>query len=526
MKHVSLESVSTVYDCARLAKVEVHHVDDEDFHRFCLSLRKFERDLGEMASDDYWRQFLRLLKRYRFRMSSTPLPFNSTLDQSQSLVEHLEGLLTLSGQMYPLFANPARELVHLVSALSVSPSNPIQSVCTNIIGWGGPDVAILIKEPRLIPAVEQLLSNDHRVGSVEVVSPTQLTGHHCYSKLVVLGPARWYRDYVFQSPRALNIHIVKHRWLNDIKPSGGAFLGSSGNSGVNWVDRSRVVTAETKEGATSSSDGFDPDDFLSSVDWDDVLRRVSGRAVSESDHDDEDEEYVAAYLFELEDEIVIPLDAADSARATVLILNDEDGDLIQRIPVSNIEPGMFLLVRTGGGGEYIVVVADRLLRECAAKARLAQRDWKDHLRRKVRQDGIHQVVFDLERHGARRANHVNVNNWMSYRSIKTEDPKDFRAVMKLIGLADKFSDYWETMTLIDRAHRRAGQLIRKQLLAEVRNADLRDLEKLGRMDFELPGVEGGNLSAIRVQGVHPETVEISVTNLGHQFEMDGNQWLV
>ena len=228
--------------------------------------------------------------------------------------------------------------------------------------------------------------------------------------------------------------------------------------------------------------------------------------MGDSDNAEEDEEYVSARLFELEGRIVVPLDAAESAKATVLILDDEEADPIRRIPVTNIEPGMFLLVRTGGGGDYIVVVANRLLGERSVKVREAQRDWKDHLRKKVRQDGIYQVVHDLKSYGSRRANHVNVHNWMSYRSIKTEDPKDFLAVMRLIGLAGRFNDYWKTLTLIDRAHRKAGQLIRKQLLEEVRNADLRGLEKLGRMDFELPGAEGGSLTAVRVQGKHPETV--------------------
>ena len=62
-------------------------------------------------------------------------------------------------------------------------------------------------------------------------------------------------------------------------------------------------------------------------------------------------------------------------------------------------------------------------------------------------------------------------------------------------------------------------------LAEVRNTDLQNLEKLGRMDFELSGVEGGSLTAVRIQSIHPQTVEIDVARLGHPFEMDGNLWL-
>ena len=242
-------------------------------------------------------------------------------------------------------------------------------------------------------------------------------------------------------------------------------------------------------------------------------------------NDASEEEYVSARLFQLEGEIVVPLDAAESARATVLMLNHEEDDPVQRVPVSSIEAGMFLLVRTGGRGEYIVSVADRVLGAHAVRARKVQRDWKDRLRRKVRQNGLHQVVQQLKDLGSKRANDVNVRNWMSYRSIKTQDPEDFRAIMRLTGLAAKSDDFWNTMELIDGAHRSAGHLIRRQLLEEVRKTNLQDLEKLGEMDFELPRAEGVHLTAIRIQGAHSQTVDVDVAKLGHPVEMDGNQWL-
>lgn len=525
MKHVSLDSISAVYDCARLAKIEVHHVDDTEFHRFCLALREFERLLGESAGDDYWRPFLRALKRYRFDISSTPLPFKYQMDQSQSLVERLQGQLVHCDLIYPQFADSARELVNGVLALRASHSNPVLLACAEIADCGEVNVTMLIKEPRLIPAVEAFLSDEPGISGFEVISPSQLTGHFCYSKLIVIGPARWYGDYVFQSPRAHNIHIVKYGWMDDSNPSSKVFTGSLKNSGVGWMDRSEVARVGTRESSISPSNSLDPQDFLPSIDWDGVLRMVSARSVRDSDDTGEDEEYVSARLFQLEGEIVVALDASEGARATVLTSTQEEADPVKRMPITDIEPGMFLLVRNEGGGEYIVLVADRFLREHAARAREVQRYWKDQLRRKVRVDGLRQVVNDLKNYGSRRANYVNLRNWMSHRTIKTEDSRDFRAIMKLIGLADKFDGYWKTMALIDRAHKKAGQFIRKQLLAEVRNADLRDLEKLGRMNFELPGVEGGNLTTIRIQSVHPQTIEIEVARLGHPFEMDGNPWL-
>ena len=522
MKQVPLESVGAVYDCARLAKIKMHHVHDASFHRFCLQARKFEGSLGESASDDYWRQFLRPLKRYRFDVSSTPLPFKYPVEISPSFGEQLKERLVNCDLIYPQFDKPARELVDSLLALLDSPLNPIQGVCADIAS-GEANVAMLIKEPRHIQAVERMLSGRPEFGAVEVISPSQLKGHSCYSSLMVIGPTYWYYDYVFQSPRARNIHIVKYKWVNDRKSPSRVFTGSARYSGVGWTDRDTKGDG-TQDDAIIPENSLEPNDFLPSIDWDSFLRIVSARNVGQSNDAGEEEEYVPARLFQLEGEIVVPLDAAESARATVLMLTHEEDDPVQRVPVSSIEAGMFLLVRTGGGSEYIVSVADRVLGAHAVRARKVQRDWKDRLRRKVRQNGLHQVVQQLKNLGSKRANDVNVRNWMSYRSIKTQDPEDFRAVMRLTGLGERSEDFWNTMELIDGAHRSAGHLIRQRLLEEVRKTDLQNLEKLGEMDFELPEAEGVHLTAIRIQSVHPETFEIDVAKLGHPVEMDGNLW--
>ena len=524
MKQVSFDSVSNIYDCARLVEFQVHLVDDEKFQAFCLSLRNFERSLGELASDDYWRPFLRTLKRYRFDVSSTPLHFNYPLDHSPDFVNRLKEKLVSCGLIYPQHGESAHELVNFFLALVDSCSNPIIDTCANIPHSGNADTAMLIKESRLIPAVERRLSNVPKLGEVEVISSSQLKGHHFYSNLMVIGPIRWYDEYVFQSPRARHMHIVKYRWMNDISPSTEVFAGSLGSSGAVWVGNNSVTRAGAEENSNSPSNSFEPDDFLPPLDWDDVLRRISPRIAGESEREDEGEEYVTARLFQLEGSQVVALDASDSARATILLLSEEE-DPVQRMPVVNIVPGMFLLVRAGGGGEYIPHVADQILREHSSRVREIQRDWKDRLRRKVRIDGYAKVVDSLKSYGSKRANDVNLRNWMSYRTIKTNDPIDFRAIMRFIGLRDDFTSYWNAMHQIDSAHRRAGQLIRRQLLAQVRNADLRDLEKLGTMDFEVPGVEGGNLTAIRIQSMHSQTLEIEVAKIGQPFEMDGDSWL-
>ena len=202
MKYVPLDSAHAVYNCARIATIESHHVDDVAFHRYCFSLREFEKSLGESVGDGYWKPFLRALKRYRFDMSATPLPFNYFLDQSPSSVERLRKQLAHCEQIFPQFAESARELVNWLFEVQGSCSRPIWEACADIIGNGGSNVAILLKESRHIPMVERVLHEEFGSAAVEIIGSHQLTGHICYSTLIVIGPS-YCMVIMFSSPLEL-----------------------------------------------------------------------------------------------------------------------------------------------------------------------------------------------------------------------------------------------------------------------------------------------------------------------------------
>jgi hypothetical protein len=69
--------------------------------------------------------------------------------------------------------------------------------------------------------------------------------------------------------------------------------------------------------------------------------------------------------------------------------------------------------------------------------------------------------------------------------------------MEYIGLKDKHQDYWDALTIIVSAHQRAGYKIRDALLACVKEADVDDLLRRGRMDFTI-GEDSARLTAARV----------------------------
>ena len=108
------------------------------------------------------------------------------------------------------------------------------------------------------------------------------------------------------------------------------------------------------------------------------------------------------------------------------------------------------------GGDYIVPVADRVMGRAAKHARERQRYWKDKLRAVVSREGLLATSVLLLDHGSQVANEQNVRNWMSYRNIRTQDKRDFIAIMRATGLEAETEQLWQEMGRIHRAHMRAG----------------------------------------------------------------------
>ena len=190
------------------------------------------------------------------------------------------------------------------------------------------------------------------------------------------------------------------------------------------------------------------------------------------------------------------------------------------VPLNDLRAGTYVILRTGGGGDYIVAEADlHFLGERASEVRAAQQRWKSLLREKVTKTSLIEVSLQLIEMGSSTADEMNVRNYMSPRSIRTRSPEDFRAIMRVVGLGDDWERYWDMMGEIDNAHRHAGHRIRKQLLKRLVELDLNELERIGYMEMTLPGVDAGSLSVFRVVDVSPDTELVPIHRLGHAWEL-------
>src|SRR5207253_1695103 len=102
-----------------------------------------------------------------------------------------------------------------------------------------------------------------------------------------------------------------------------------------------------------------------------------------------------------------------------------------------------------------------------------------------------QVCSDLHTRELSQARPANVHYWMSSKCIRPRKEEDFVAILTFAGLDARAQELWAAMGEIDRAHRRAGHLIRQMLLQKIADTSLEPLERDGEMVFDLGDHDGG-----------------------------------
>lgn len=531
MRYMSLAVADEIYECASSRKVIWHKVNHQRLQDFCLAVSSFEH-LTMHIDDDLLSKFTRWLRHYRFKLCSAPLCFSHPALIVPETLENMSRLLKRLQLTYPGIASKARDLFDMASLLVQSNENPLLEYLKVLVNPNNSyKIALLIKDSSLIKYVEEIFTKHYALRKVQMLGISQLRGGNLFDWLLVIGPARWFPEHIFDSPRASEIHVIRYSWIKDRWKREPAFLEYSLHASQDpAIGDFEVNSAWEEPHGLSAIEYNEPAELLPSINWDDINARLNQSTSPE----DQTQEHVEARLFSLAGEGAVFLESSENSKALVIDLegdeSEEDGDgnesgsRVKRIRVKDIQEGMFILLRTNGGGDYIVPLADRILGDKARQAREMQLYWKELLRDVVKRRGTTETSVALMERGAMRANVTNVRNWMSAKTIRPQYYEDFEAIMSLIGLKERALDYWEVAIAIETAHRQAGHYIRNLLLKKVLHSDLSELEKTGRMDFELEQGDGGKLTAFRVEGFSPGLYTVPVFRLGHYFERDEYAW--
>ena len=503
MKISSVEETSNVYICSKNASINWHSIKFPELQTFTRVIQELVNNVGELDNDDEWFGLLKKVRGVRFDMIAAPLPENLLGEKLTELIHYLEVNKNRFAHSHPDASDQYTYLIQISEHLVNAKKSQLLSALSDKLTQhkNGKKTVVLVCDARLVSDSEKgVLSMGFK--DVEVASSSFLRGNVCFENMVVIGPTRWHQPYVFSAPRAENILVLKYAWIRD-----------------NWKHQ-QVFTEPLKQKISKLMQSVIDEPFDSSALEPSVLLpplfdfQHLQRQITEASKGHNEVDYVQAKLFLLEEGWVVPLGADDTSSILVIDL----GDLIspiRKIKVNEIEPGIFVLLRTTGGGDFIVPVADQIMGKEGVKAREYQRKWKSLLRGKIISDGYEKIITDLQEYGSSRANYMNIRNWMSERSIKTEYKNDFYAILKLLNLEEKKDLYWELMEQIDHAHRKAGHIIGKMLLDKVKNSDLRILKRTGKMDFELESENGISITAFQVKDISPDKIQVLPLQLGN-----------
>jgi len=518
---------SKVYACST-AQIKRHWIPYPELGEISRTFKNFERSLGGEAAEEYWRTFLWRLRRYQFLLLTLPLSSDHPAIYSPGSYDTLQELLSRCDQVYPDFANGAHDLLRRYAEIAARRANPSLQEIVKICTAGEPSrTALVLKETRFITDVEEAFSQETLLRNLRIVGTQHVRGETCYDNLILLGALRWYPEYVCSAPRAHRIYIVSYNWLKDEWKSVSAFAGAHAVIRNITAFSSIPAHEKTVEGLDLIAEPVSPEDLLPEVNWDQISLALSRRTSNDLDH-----EQIEARLFSLESGAAVFVDATESTKMLVIDLAGEIGDEevdqrtshVKRVPVSLIETGMFILLRTSGGGDYLMPLADKILGTRAREARTRQEHWKGLLREKVREKGLLATSIDLLDRGSVRAEESNVRNWASSRNIRPHDKSDFVAIMRLIGMEEKIDEYWKNAKAINSAHMKAGFYIRRLLLKKVADADLEELRRTGNMDFELRESGAGGLTAYRIVTISQKQYLVPVSYTGRPFENYEDLW--
>jgi hypothetical protein len=515
MTYISLSTVDEIYSCSSSVKIYRNRLEHNKFCIFCLLLKKIEQSLGEDVEEDYWKDFLRPLRQYRFKLCAAPLPFNHPIVCQPGTIKFLEKHLKNCKFLYSDFASAANEIFNCLVDLSKYDDNPL----LDFIEKNYPNNSLLLKESSLIPIVEKVLSASPKLDKNIILTPSLLRTNSCHRRLVVIGATRWFPDYIFTAPRTYEIDIVQYSWIKDKWQPKPVFIASPDN-----VIQSNIVylpIRNTEEVNTQITD-IVQENYLHaeeiippSINWIQV-----GKKLSTFSSLIDNEESIEARLFLLEGEIAVFLDA--NTKALVIDLVEDDESQVKRELVTDIETGMFIILRTNGGGDYIIPLANHILGEKAQHFRELQQLWKTRLKNKVSSSSLQDVSWNLLNLGSKLAKHEqNIRTWMSSKNIKPKNEKDFNAILTFVGLADRLEEFHEAAEEISHAHYQAGKCIRQLLLHKVRTSNLQNLEQIGKMDFELSEADGGSMTAFRVVDINREVIILPSSKIAHPFQLNG-----
>ncbi len=521
MNSPSIPLLNKIYNNSCVCNIIRHNIVHDELYHISVALTSLRNSLGLEAEEEFWRQTLIPIRRFINFLCSTPLPPITIAAPSGIDWCKLDHQVHLCQQLYPDFHSSLIELVQRVKNLKgESPFvEHLELLCIDGISVS---VFMNIKKKNINRAVEKYFNEFKMLKKAEIVSSTQLRGAYLCDRLVIIGPCAWVPECIFLSPHAHEIHVINFSWLHDKWKPSSVFESDSQSITTRSVSHGigRLPEIINKSGQLFCSEDFHG---VSSVDLlpppPTFSKELLYNAGWEPCHNEELAQAKLCYLAGGY-AVFVPID--DNAAQLAIDLSNANKPLVRRVPVGALEPDMYLLLRTAGGGDLLIPLANRILGSIGKVRREQQAVWKSQLISTAKEQFgelnrgalASEVSKYLSSKVEGQVSPANVLYWMSSKSIRPRKKEAFVAILEYSGLQAKSEELWAAMEEIERAHRIAGHTIRKMLLHRVLTMSLEPLKRDGQMIFDLGEQDGGAISAFQIINMSDDEFNIPVKLIG------------
>jgi hypothetical protein len=500
-----LSVIQAAYRNSARLRIHVSEVADLFAEELSHSLHRVLLSLGSEYKEPFWLDLLSSLKKYRYTLAVSVLPFNHPILFPKSTIQMMKDKSRNIISRKPQLETEFERLTEALEMLAEYDETPLLNRILDLHSQTPGRDAVLISHKQHHTVTIELLSSRAQ-SDLTVVTEQQLRQLKHYDRLFVTGPATWYKPHVIGTPRAPRIDVVRFNWLQDPIKIESEFVHP-----LFKPARSLNITPALRTTTVSDGVKISQEEAIYEIDW-------KGFVSSYLQARDSSDEEVLAHCIRLEGDNVVFLEK--EAQIFVLKPYDTGDKRIQRIAFAELQDGDYLILRTAGGGDQISELASRNLGKRESHIRECQRNWKDKLKQFELRNGMDRTIKSLKQEGATRtATPVNVRNWRESRTIKPRNIADFIAILIVCGLEKDQDQYLKAAKQLASAHISAGQEIRKRLIAQLRSANLQLLEDVGSLEIEL-SVGGGAMAVCRVTAISPDTMEVASSRLGQRLPLD------
>lgn len=485
------------------------------------AIREIARTVGRMFAavtgqpdEPTLRALRRSLATIRHTTNGALLPLASPVFSLPDQVGQISRLSDAYGNDLVALAERLAAAIQAALDIATTPKQEaFESMMTSIRGRVG-----VVYPARAIPGWDDALIR-HLQGVAEsaavipVVSRKSLLHAH-FDVIVSVWPLAQtgLADELLFAYRARDLRVLLYRHENASVPEAAALPAIGVSSAPRRPSNPTLA-------AVSYDDDGEPEVF----DWLDINPSSGSHTPTERDR----QHLVAARFVRLATGQIVALREERRIIEVSSLLDVGTAPATARLPRSHVRDlsrGDLIVLRTSGSGDYLDDVATQLItRDGRGPEIEAALRWKDSLKDALTQHGV-RFVADLlrSRCPAFASNDNYLWAWTTLDVIKPASYETFAALldvlveveaMRPIETAER-EHLWRTMKLFVRYHMAAGQEIRRVLLARLRELIAAHTVVTTALKLELPDVDAGQLSVLRIESVASTPSLVPYTEIG------------